>query len=130
MKLKNQAIFLILIILFYGCTDPKSTDNEGIVAQEKDGYIKYAAGFNVTTFDNIKLVKITEPFKGATQGLSYWLVPRGIEIPDSLSDELVIRTPIESLVCTSTTHITPLDLLDVSDKLIGFPSTQYISSES
>jgi iron complex transport system substrate-binding protein len=32
-------------------------------------------------------------------------------------------------VCTSTTHIPLLDYLDETDKLVGFPTTDYISSE-
>jgi len=129
MKRKNQAIFLILITLFFGCADPKTSDNQHIDLQQKDDFIKYATGFKVSSFDNIKLVEILKPFKGATQKLSYWLVPKGVTTPDSLAGKIIIRTPVESLVCTSTTHITPLDLLGVSDKLVGFPSTQYISSE-
>jgi iron complex transport system substrate-binding protein len=41
----------------------------------------------------------------------------------------VIRTPVTSIVCTSTTHIPLLDYLGETDKLVGFPSTDYISSE-
>jgi iron complex transport system substrate-binding protein len=37
--------------------------------------------------------------------------------------------PLESIVCTSTTHIPHLDYLGVSDKLVGFPSTDYVTSE-
>ena len=44
-------------------------------------------------------------------------------------DVRVITIPLNSIVCTSTTHIPLLDYLDEGAKLIGFPSTDYISSE-
>lgn len=42
--------------------------------------------------------------------------------------EQVIQIPIERIVCTSTTHIPLLDYLNESDALVGFPTTDYVSS--
>ena len=36
--------------------------------------------------------------------------------------------PVKNIVCTSTTHIPLLDYINETDKLIGFPTTDYISS--
>jgi iron complex transport system substrate-binding protein len=129
MKYQILSALSIVFLFVFGCHSSQTTSDERILHSTSDDYLQYAKGFKVTSFDDIKLVEIREPFKGDTQGLSYWLIPKGMTVPDSLSNKTIIRTPIESLVCTSTTHITPLDLLEESDKLIGFPSTQYISSE-
>jgi iron complex transport system substrate-binding protein len=40
----------------------------------------------------------------------------------------VIRVPIKTIVCTSTTHIPLLDYLGETESLVGFPTTDYISS--
>lgn len=40
-----------------------------------------------------------------------------------------IQVPLESVVVTSTTNIPYLEMLDVENKLVGFPHTDYISSE-
>ncbi|HZY80737.1 MAG TPA: vitamin B12-transporter protein BtuF, partial [Cyclobacteriaceae bacterium] len=58
------------------------------------------------------------------------LVPKGEPAPEHPADVQVINTPLETIVCTSTTHIPHLDYLGVSDKLVGFPSTDYVSSET
>ncbi|HZI26205.1 MAG TPA: ABC transporter substrate-binding protein, partial [Chryseolinea sp.] len=90
----------------------------------------YASGFTVSyQSDNTKLVEVVYPFQGATSGYKYLLVPKGQTIPDHASDVRVIRIPITSIVCTSTTHIPLLDYLGETEKLVGFPSTDYISSE-
>lgn len=91
--------------------------------------IKYAEGFRVSSVGRATLVEVTYPFQGAKAGYSYLLVPRG-EVPPSHSDQTrVIFTPLESIVCTSTTHIPLLDYLGETERLVGFPTPDYISSE-
>ncbi|HEY9486911.1 MAG TPA: ABC transporter substrate-binding protein [Chryseosolibacter sp.] len=91
--------------------------------------IKYATGFKVSTVGNSKLVEVSYPFQGATSGYHYLLVPKNEEPPPHDANTRVIFTPLESIVCTSTTHIPLLDYLGQTDKLVGFPTTDYISSE-
>ena len=129
--MKPTALILTLVLLaFLGCNQsPKIESSIPDTSIDENNSIQYAKGFKVTYFKNIKLVEVLEPFKGAQEKLSYWLIPKTGIVPDSLKNSYIIRTPISSLVCTSTTHITPLDLLRESDKLIGFPSTRYVSSD-
>jgi iron complex transport system substrate-binding protein len=91
--------------------------------------IQYAKGFKISTVGSSKLVEVTYPHKGATSGYKYLLVKKGSAVPKHDADVKVIMVPIERIVCTSTTHIPLLDYLDISDKLVGFPTTDYISSE-
>lgn len=91
--------------------------------------IQYAKGFKVSKVGSSKLVEVTYPYKGATSGYKYLLVKKGSSVPKHADDVSVIYTPIERIVCTSTTHIPLLDYLNISDKLVGFPTTDYISSE-
>ena len=41
----------------------------------------------------------------------------------------IIITPVKQIVVTSTTHIPALELLNEEETLIGFPGTDYVSSE-
>lgn len=77
----------------------------------------------------MKWVEVTYPYPNAKQGYMYLLVPRGEEVPTHAANITVIRTPVNRMVCTSTTHIPLLDYIDETDKLIGFPTTDYISSQ-
>src|SRR5690606_26997092 len=56
------------------------------------------------------------------------LVPKDKPVPDNEEGVRVIRIPVTSIVCTSTTHIPLLDYLNETDKLVGFPTTDYVSS--
>jgi iron complex transport system substrate-binding protein len=91
---------------------------------------RYATGFKVKKEGDVTWVTVTHPYKGATSGYQYLLVPKGQKAPSHPSDVPVIYTPVDRIVCTSTTHIPHLDYLGVSNKLVGFPSTDYISSET
>jgi len=91
--------------------------------------IKYAQGFSVKQEGKIIHITVNNPYQGATEGFDYLLVPKGESIPAHNDKTQVVMIPIENMVCTSTTHIPLLDYLDQSDKLIGFPTTDYISSE-
>lgn len=95
----------------------------------KDTNLQYAKGFKVIYHDDgVKSVDVLYPFQGATSGYRYLLVPKGRPLPAAQTGDRIIRTPLSSIVCTSTTHIPLLDYLNETDKLVGFPTTDYISS--
>jgi iron complex transport system substrate-binding protein len=98
-------------------------------APSETSTLKYATGFRVSVKGNAKLVEVLYPYQGATSAYKYLLVPRGETVPDHDDDTRVVYTPLNSIVCTSTTHIPLLDYLGETDRLAGFPTTDYISSE-
>lgn len=130
LHMKDQRwLLLAVLLLMAGCNKKKAEkQNEGQIALSSTT-IKYATGFQVHALGNAKLVEVNHPFQGATSGYTYLLVPKGKTPPPHDPDTRVIYTPLESIVCTSTTHIPLLDYLGETDKLIGFPTTDYISSE-
>lgn len=124
--MKSLSIAFFLWICLAGCTTGK---REEVKESVRPSTITYAKGFRVSSIGNANLVEITSPYQGATSGYKYLLVQKGEPVPAHEADVRVISVPIASIVCTSTTHIPLLDYLDASDKLIGFPTTDYISSE-
>lgn len=90
---------------------------------------QYAEGFSIRKENEAVWVTVNYPYQGATSGYEYLLVPKGGEVPPHSSHVQVIETPIDRIVCTSTTHLPHLDYLGLSDKLVGFPTTDYVCSE-
>lgn len=118
----------MLVCLLYGC-QKQSEQRNAIKDNASSLHLDYASGFSVVYRDDgTKLVEVLYPFQGATSGYKYLLVPKGKEVPDHGEDVRVISIPLSSIVCTSTTHIPLLDYLGETDKLVGFPSSDYISS--
>jgi len=124
----RSALIFILACLLPGCEKKKSTP---LSVDVRIGHttLKYAEGFTVEYQGRNKLVEVKSPFQGATEGMKYLLVQKGGPITKHDQGVKVISIPLESIVCTSTTHIPLLDYLGESKKLVGFPSTDYISSE-
>ena len=122
------SIVLPLLVLLLACGGKDGDDRKETAYSLPSTGIKYATGFKVRTLGNSKLVEVSYPFQGATSGYYYLLVPRGEKPPEHAGEARVVYTPVESIVCTSTTHIPLLDYLGETDKMVGFPTTDYISS--
>lgn len=125
-KIQRYSWFLImLIMILMSCTSRNKIDQ----VSGTTSALKYAEGFAVRYDGSIKYVTVNYPYPGATEGYQYMLVPQGEEIPEHDEKVQVVRTPVKSIVCTSTTHIPLLDYLGETSSLVGFPTTDYISSE-
>ena len=121
---------MIAALLCAACSAKESANTNADEKKETAHVeLKYATGFSITTYDQYTIVDVKQPFQGATKGFRYFLIGQNQEVPDEIKNEKVIRTPLTSIVCTSTTHIPLLDYIGESEKLIGFPTTDYISSE-
>jgi iron complex transport system substrate-binding protein len=116
------------LLTLFACEPKKATQPEQATPTATTS-LRYAEGFRVSVQNGCKLVEVLYPYQGATAGYKYLLVPKEKEIPAHDADVKIIRTPLASVVCTSTTHIPLLDYLDETNTLVGFPTTDYISSE-
>jgi iron complex transport system substrate-binding protein len=117
---------LIITLIVASCGNKKNHSNTFVVDST---YTKYAKGFRISYKENITQVEVMKPYQGSEEVLTYWLIDSSAEIPAHDSHIKIIRTPIKSIVCTSTTHVPLLDYLNESAALVGFPTTDYISSE-
>ncbi|UZO80778.1 ABC transporter substrate-binding protein [Aquimarina sp. ERC-38] len=122
-------ILFIFNLLCYSC----KTDTKKIQASPTDSIselnITYANGFTITQHDNYRHIKVTAPWPEAKDTLHYILYPKNSKKPKINIDATFIGTPVQSVVVTSTTDIPMLEVLEIDSLLVGFPQTQYISSE-
>jgi iron complex transport system substrate-binding protein len=126
----------ILILLFSGflffisCKDKKDTDvtisNQTESLSEN---IKYAKNFSINKFKTHKEIIVSSAWPNSDVSFRYILVKKGQKAPVHNEKDLIIKIPIERVVAMSTTNIPALEYLNVDDRLVGFPNTDYISSE-
>ena len=91
--------------------------------------IKYATGFTITQRENHSVISITASSSSSKKELTYALAGKDIVVENPEGYHAVIRTPLEKIVVTSTTHIPSLEALGVENSLVGFPNLNYISSK-
>ena len=103
-------------------SSPKSSEG---VAQN----ISYAKGFTITNFKDYKEIKVTTAWPESKKTFRYLLVEKGKAIPKHNENTVIIEVPIERVIVMSTTNIPALEYLNIENRLVGFPKTDYISSE-
>jgi iron complex transport system substrate-binding protein len=118
----------IFLHLFFSCGRPVREDSAQPPNERQ--MMEFATGFTITPVGQARLVEVLRPYQGATEGYKFLLVPNGAAVPDGFETMRIIHTPIQRMVCTSTTHIPLLDYLSATEVLVGFPSHDYISSKA
>jgi iron complex transport system substrate-binding protein len=94
--------------------------------------LSYAEGFEIIYHENFTTLIINSPWPKAEKTYRYALVHKNMASKITLNKDNfddIISIPIEKIIVTSTTHIPALELLEVEKTLVGFPGTDYISSE-
>lgn len=90
---------------------------------------RYARGFSLEESDSCIRVTVTNPWGQARNvEMEYFLVPKGQALPAHLHGKTVIRTPVERMICMSTSHIAFLEALGETGRISGVSGSQYISS--
>jgi iron complex transport system substrate-binding protein len=130
--MRHPILYLVLLVcILHSC---KYTENKTVqVVEDQTKYdpikINYARGFQIKTTATGYQVTIKNPWPDSAVNYPITLVKRqGRALVSKVNVPLTIPIPIEKIVVTSTTHITPLVLLGEEKSLIGFPDTDYISA--
>ncbi|UGS24521.1 ABC transporter substrate-binding protein [Flavobacterium channae] len=121
--------YFFLVILFLGFIQCKESENTDYLKNSANNSIIYAEGFSIQKYDGFSVMKVSNAYPESKENYTYVLRKKGAQIPDSLQQFTAIEIPIKKIIVTSTTHIPALESLGVEKTLIGFPTTNYISSE-
>jgi len=123
----SKLMVVFSLFLLIGC---KKNETQTVVKSDNPkNSIEYASGFSIVKYEGYSVVNVVNPWPNANEKFTYVLTENNTEIPDSLQKYTSIKVPLESVVVTSTTNIPFLEMLEVENKLVGFPHTDYISSE-
>ena len=120
------------MFLLLACKEDKGINGKLPASTVKNVALKHAKGFTITENDNYKVLEINNPWPKADKKLKYVLIDKENASKTSFMKDAydgIIINPIKKIVVTSTTHIPALELLGVEETLVGFPGTDYISSE-
>lgn len=125
----KNLFFVLSLFIIVSCNDQEKKKTEPKIAQAEEVVIDYAKGFSITNYKNYKIIKVKSPWPKAENEFTYVLAEKGVELPKELSYDERVTIPVEKMVVTSTTHIPSLESLEVEHTLVGFPNTEFISSE-
>ncbi|AOW19692.1 ABC transporter substrate-binding protein [Urechidicola croceus] len=126
MKIYRIITLFSLFILMQSCKNDSMSNNS--ITKTKTS-IKHAKGFDIELVKNINKLTIKSPYPESTIFYEYYLVGVNDDASKIPIGSKIIKTPIERIVVTSTTHIPMLELLEVEKSLVGFPNMEYVSSK-
>jgi iron complex transport system substrate-binding protein len=89
--------------------------------------LEFAKGFELFRGENFWEIHVTQGYTGAEKTYSYLILEEGAQV-DKTGFDAVVQLPISKVILTSTTQVPHLDMVGETDKLIGFPQTDLISS--
>jgi len=132
--LKNLLNFLFFTtILCVSCSAPQSNNKNKQESQILSQIaLKHAKGFTVDYMsDSVTRLTVFNPWQGAQQiKYEYYLIERNKTLPQWLNGKKVLRTPIQRIVCLSTTHIALLDFIGETGKIVGVSGAKYVCNTS
>ena len=122
-----KTFYVLSFFLLISCKKNETTEvAKSPIAKNS---IEYASGLSIVKQEGYSVVTVSNPWPNANKNFKYILKEKDAIVPDSLQSYTTIKVPLETVVVTSTTNIPYLEMLDVENKLVGFPHTDYISSE-
>lgn len=127
-KMKKPFFVAVLSVLFLFLSCKKEV-SENTVVQKSKNTIAHAKGLEIYNYEGYSVVKVTNPWPNSENAFTYILKEKNGIIPDSLQKYTTVNIPVKSIVVTSTTHIPSLEMLGEENTLVGFPNTDFISSE-
>ncbi|WP_338840518.1 ABC transporter substrate-binding protein [Flavobacterium ginsenosidimutans] len=122
-----KMIFITAFFILIGCK--KNEKVETVKVENAKNSIEYASGLSIVKYGDYSVVTVSNPWPNANKDFKYILKEKEAKVRDSLQSYTTIQVPLTSVVVTSTTNIPFLEMLEVENKLVGFPHTDYISSE-
>ncbi|HSD07091.1 ABC transporter substrate-binding protein [Flavobacterium sp.] len=122
-----KTLLISIIFSFIGC---QKNEKKALTTDvNTTNSIQYAKSLAIEKHEGFTVVTVSNPWPDAVKNFTYILKEKNAVVPDSLKNYTQINVPLQSIVVTSTTNIPFLEMLGVEKSLVGFPHTDYISSE-
>lgn len=128
--MKSSFYKVILFAFLFSFIACKKNEKHEITADAPfENSIQYSKSLTIHKQDGYTVVTVSDPWPDAIKNFTYILKEKNGIVPDSLKKHPEIQIPLQSIVVTSTTNVPFLEMLGVEKSLVGFPHTDYISSE-
>ncbi len=118
--------FIPAAISIWSCSGNISTDDgSGDNCRE----LNHAVGFCIEDREGYRKLTVYNPWQGARNRVfSWYLVTRNDPLPPGIRESRVIRTPVERIVCLSTTHIALIDQLGETSSISAVSNSKLVNN--
>lgn len=127
-KLKSLVFIVFSLVLFscgggtvYVADLPSTSDSL------KFGY---ASLLSYYVYPHYEVAVVRDAWGHGSSERRYILIPKDAELPDSLPEGVVLRTPLSSMACFSSVHCSMFSLLGSFSSIVGVCDVSYILNSS
>jgi iron complex transport system substrate-binding protein len=115
-----------------GCAE---SDDPAVDYFPQEATVMYAEGFQISYYNNYKVILVNEPFADAGFRYEYVLVQCGTTLPEVIEGTQtigyqVIEVPIQSIVTLSATFLPNLETIGELDALVANDEFDFVYSEA
>jgi iron complex transport system substrate-binding protein len=123
----NRLFPIIQVVIMVFCSCGRSSDSAGKSKETAADFSSVSGRYSLEEINGIKKLVISNPWQnsGGVEFI-YYLVPHGMDLPDTLKEADVIRTPVRRIICMSTTHVAMLGALGAADVIAGISGTDLL----
>ncbi|WP_246535406.1 ABC transporter substrate-binding protein [Litoribacter ruber] len=123
-----NLLTMAALIMLWGLQSCQPSEERFSLDELEEITLDYAKGFKIYQGEGYKVIEVLQAFPDKHQPYLYLIQEdENADIPSGNFNSIV-RLPAEKVVMTSTTQIPHLDYLGHTQKLIGFPNLDLISS--
>lgn len=126
---KTVILFLSVTLSFIGCKGRHNSAHTGIDGTADSTTIKYAQGFSVTYYGDIRLIDLQDPQKEESQSFHYALVPKDETLRDIPEGYIPVPVPISKVICMTSLQLSSFIKLGELDAVVGITSTRHLFNE-
>jgi iron complex transport system substrate-binding protein len=89
--------------------------------------VKNAERFDIQQKSGYKILVIKNPWQGAVNvNQSFYLIKNGSAIPPGVDSANIIRTPVKSIICMSTTYLSMISALHEEKTIAGVSGSDFV----
>lgn len=124
------GLFIVLFITITACNGGKETEERDQPSNEKNSVetveLQEAQNFTIQKKATHTIITIKSAWKNAQEQFKYVLYPKTEKKPMGYKNAVLVATPIERVICTSTTQIAMLDFLGLTHTIVGLANADYV----
>lgn len=118
-----RPLIYSLLILPLSCSSGQSDK----IAEVHGKRNEYSERFIISHNDGYSKITVINPWQGANERyIDYYISDDISAIPPGTESSQIIIRPVESIVCTSTTHIAMLDTLGGAELIKGVSGSEFV----
>ena len=129
--MSRRLYYPIVVLLLFALSGCRRGHQSFVAAFNKEIYVpQYASGFRIMGQEGKEstLIQVFNPWQGAKDVVQSYFVQRNGEAPPPSFDGQVIKGGAGRIVCMSSSHISMLDALGESERIVGVSGMAYISN--